>query len=168
MRSLTDRFSFPSSMHMDTRVESSDLGIAMLFNEFFFSVFTATSTSTDFLPSNDHNGNPTSILDDMEISVSDVFKCFVSLDVNKAMGIDGIPNYVLKFCSESLCVPIHHLFAQCVDQSYLPSEWRIHKIVPIYKSGDISSVNNYRLFHYNYVAFLNYLKKLSLLNTVVM
>ena len=113
-------------MHLDTRVESSDLGIATLFNEFFSPVFTATSTLSDFPPSNDHTGNPTSILDDM--------------------GIDGILNYVSKFCSESLCVPIHHLymFVQCVDQCYLPSEWSIHKIVPIYKPGDISSVKNYR------------------------
>ena len=63
------------------------LGIATLFNEFFFSIFTATSTLSDFLPSNDHYGNPISILDDMEISVSDVFECLISLDVNKAMGI---------------------------------------------------------------------------------
>ena len=60
------------------------------------------------------------------------------------MGIDGIPNYVLKNCAMSLCEPLHHLFVQCFNQSYLPEEWRIHKIVPIHKSGDKSSVRNYR------------------------
>ena len=102
-------------MHLDTRVWLSDLGIATLFNEFFFSVFTATSTLSDFPTSNDHNGNPTSILDDMEISVSaDVFKCLVSLDVNKAMGIDGIPNSVLKFCSRiTLCTYSSSVFSMC-------------------------------------------------------
>ena len=59
------------------------------------------------------------------------------------MGIDGIPNYVLKNCAMSLCEPLHHLFVQCFNQSYLPEEWRIHKIVPIHKSGDKSSVRNY-------------------------
>ena len=60
------------------------------------------------------------------------------------MGIDNVPNSVLKYCSRSLCSPIRHLFLQCVKQSYLPSEWRKHKIIPIYKSGDKSSVTNYR------------------------
>ena len=60
------------------------------------------------------------------------------------MGIDNIPNLVLKHCSRSLCSPIYHLFQQCVKQGYLPNEWKLHKIIPIYKSADKSSVKNYR------------------------
>ena len=30
-----------------------------------------------------------------------------------------------------------------MKQGYLPNKWRIHKIIPIYKSGDKSSVKNY-------------------------
>ncbi len=44
----------------------------------------------------------------------------------------------------SLSEPILHLFKQCILQSYLPKEWRTHKVVPIFKSGDRSSVKNYR------------------------
>ena len=60
------------------------------------------------------------------------------------MGIDGIPNYVLKCCAESLCRPIQHLFVQCIQQACLHAEWKINKITPIHKSKDISSVCNYR------------------------
>ena len=74
----------------------------------------------------------------------DVFQYLSRLDPAKAMGIDNIPNLVLKYCSQSLCSPIHHLFQQCVKQGYLSNEWRIHKTIPIYKSGDKSSVKNYR------------------------
>ena len=31
-----------------------------------------------------------------------------------------------------------------MKQGYLPNEWRLHKIIPIYKSADKSSVKNYR------------------------
>ncbi len=31
----------------------------------------------------------------------------------------------------------------CIEQGYLPQEWRTHKIIPIFKSGDKSSVCNY-------------------------
>ena len=72
--------------------------------------------------------------------VEDVFQYLSHLDPSKAM---GIPNSVLQFCSHSLCSPIYHLFQQCVTQGYLPHEWRIHKIIPIHKSSDKSSVRNY-------------------------
>ena len=66
------------------------------------------------------------------------------LDATKAMGIDNIPNQVLKSCAATLTRPIYHIFQQCVNQSLIPSEWKIHKIIPIFKSGDKSSVKNCR------------------------
>ena len=32
----------------------------------------------------------------------------------------------------------------CLRHSYLPAEWRTHKIIPIFKSGDRSSEKKYR------------------------
>ena len=40
--------------------------------------------------------------------------------------------------------PIQYLFNQCVINSCIPAEWKIHKITPIHKAGDKSSVKNYR------------------------
>ena len=39
---------------------------------------------------------------------------------------------------------IHHLFSISLDYCALPSEWKLHCIVPIHKSGDKSVVSNYR------------------------
>ena len=58
--------------------------------------------------------------------------------------VDGIPAHLLKMRATPLCEPIYHLFTQCLVQSYLSLEWRIHMITPIHKSGDKSSVTNYR------------------------
>ena len=144
IRSLTKSSSYPSTMHLDSRVESSDMGLATIFNEYFYSVFTSSSVGSDFMSCSNSSVPTSNLLSDIDISVSEVYKGLASLDVGKAMGVDGIPNYVLKHCSISLCEPIHHLFVQCLQQAYLPKEWRIHKIIPIHKSKDISSVKNYR------------------------
>ena len=80
----------------------------------------------------------------ISVSQQDVFDCLSSLYPTKAMGPDGIPGRVLKLCKYSLTEPIHHLFSECLRQSYLPEEWRLHYVVPIPKSGDKSSASNYR------------------------
>ena len=63
-----------------------------------------------------------------------------ALDTTKAKGIDGIDPKVLKHCAVALYETIYHLFWQCLLQHSLPSEWGIHLITPLFKSGDRSSV----------------------------
>uniref|UniRef100_A0A1X7T752 Endonuclease/exonuclease/phosphatase domain-containing protein n=1 Tax=Amphimedon queenslandica TaxID=400682 RepID=A0A1X7T752_AMPQE len=87
---------------------------------------------------------PAQTLDSIEISIQDVFSALVSLNPSKATGIDGIPARLLKSFATPLCEPIHHLLVQCFAQSYLSLEWKTHLITPIHKSGDKSSVTNYR------------------------
>lgn len=60
------------------------------------------------------------------------------------MGIDEIGPRLLKFCSTALCEPLHYLFNKSLEQQVLPTEWRLHSITPIYKSGDRALVANYR------------------------
>ena len=50
----------------------------------------------------------------------------------------------MKICALSLYQPLHHLFSLSLSQKYLPLEWRTHLIKPIFKSGDKSSIRNYR------------------------
>ena len=75
---------------------------------------------------------------------SDVFKALIQLDPSKAQGCDNISPYVLKYCATSLTSPITKLFTTCLTQSCLPQEWKMHKISPIPKKGDLSNVSNYR------------------------
>ena len=60
------------------------------------------------------------------------------------MGIDGIGPKILKRCALALYKPLHHLFLLSLSQHSLPSDWRVHLIIPVFKSGDKSSVRNYR------------------------
>ena len=75
------------------------------------------------------------------MSESDVHKALSSLNTTKSMGIDGIGPKFLKHCAFK---PIHHLFKLSISHFYVPKDWRLHLVTPIHKSGDKSSVKNYR------------------------
>ena len=80
----------------------------------------------------------------INISEEDVLEALNSLDSDKSSGIDTIGPRVLKKCAYSLCRPLYHLFSTSLNNHTIPSDWRIHAITPVHKSGDKSLVNNYR------------------------
>ena len=73
-----------------------------------------------------------------------MFTALTSLDPSKAMGIDCVGPKILKKCALALYQAVHHLFSLSLLNHYIPEEWRVHRITPIFKSGDKSSVKNYR------------------------
>ena len=139
IRSYTKQPSLPSVMYLDKCHELSNLGKAEIFNQFFRSVFSRGITPSAPFPS-DHSST---LCDEISFSEDDVFYILSDLDVTKGMGIDNIPNQILKMYASTLTKPIHHVFLQCVSQSYIPLVWKTHMFVPIFKSGVRSSVKNY-------------------------
>ena len=79
------------------------------------------------------------------ITVLEVYKALISLDVEKSAGIDNISPRLLQSYAIAICEPLYHLFSQSLNHATLPSCWKVHKIVPIYKVGDANSGKNYRL-----------------------
>ena len=141
IRSIRRQASIPHTVFFDDRFSTNDHDKANLFNEFFQSVFKSSN-----IPPLDSSSLPIPpiSLDNISITEADVYITLTNLDETKATGPDGIPTRVLKHCSCVLASPIKHLFSQCILQSYLSKEWKIHQIVPIFKSGDRSSVKKYR------------------------
>ena len=68
----------------------------------------------------------------------------MSLNISKAGGCDGISPHFLKLCATSLLTPITNLLSLCMTKCTLPREWKVHKISPIFKGGDVHCANNYR------------------------
>uniref|UniRef100_A0A1X7VBB0 Reverse transcriptase domain-containing protein n=1 Tax=Amphimedon queenslandica TaxID=400682 RepID=A0A1X7VBB0_AMPQE len=132
--------SIPCVKSFDSVSVCTDAGIAHLFNDFFHSVFSYPSVPINVSsPPADAE-----TVDDFLFSVCDVYKCLSSLYVHKSCVIEDIPACLLQSCAILLCEPIHHLFTQCVRLSYLLAEWRTHLVSPVYISGDMSSVKNYK------------------------
>ena len=133
---------YPIEMSYNDKLASSDSDKAQIFNEYFYSVFSDSNPPIDDI---DLEAAPTSaILNDIVISESDVYDMLVSLDVNKASGIDNISPKLFKNCALPLLQIICHLFTVSLCNGEIPKDWRTHCVVPIFKSGDKSSVCNYR------------------------
>ena len=86
---------------------------------------------------------PDNSLDSISFSIQEVFDVLTNLNPHKASGIDNIPTTVLKNCAHALAQPIHYLFTTSIDSGTIPSEWKIHKITPVHKSGDKTLITNY-------------------------
>ena len=104
-------------------------------------VFTTSSLS---LPPLAEMPKPTKSLNQILFSDANVYEQLNHLDVSKTKGIDGTGPVILKFCAPALYQPLHHLFSLTLSNSTLPREWFTYYIIPIYKSGEKSMVNNYR------------------------
>ena len=63
---------------------------------------------------------------------------------NASPGPDEFPAFVGKECLDSIIEPLTHLINISFRSGVFPSELKLAKVVPVFKSGDSSSVNNYR------------------------
>ena len=140
INSITCSKSIPLTMHYDSTSAFSNFDKACLFNNFFFSVFNNESGTIDL----DSIPFSSQTLSNITFSERDVYDALTSLEPNKAIGIDDIGPNILKVCASLLHKPLHYLFTLSIHQCKLPSEWLIHRITPVFKSGNKNSVKNYR------------------------
>lgn len=131
----------PPTVSHDSVTATSDEDRSSLFNKYFHSVFTRSSYE---LPLSMDQPEGDAKLQSIQLSESDVLHALTSLDTTKATGLDGIGPKVLKSCALALCDPLQLLFQLCLDKHTIPAEWRVHAITPVHKSGDRTSVSNYR------------------------
>ncbi len=73
-----------------------------------------------------------------------MFTVLKMLNASKAAGPDGIHGKVLKTCASSLAYPLSVLFNLSFVTGCIPPDWKLASIVPVFKKGDKSSVEDYR------------------------
>ena len=63
---------------------------------------------------------------------------------SKATGPDNLPPGMLKDCSNELSGPLCYLINLTMINGTIPNEWKLAKVIPIFKYGDRTDPNNYR------------------------
>ena len=74
----------------------------------------------------------------------EIYNVIHSLNNKKSFGVDTISSYFLKVASLVITPYLMHLFNVCFNNGLFPEVLKVFKIIPIYKAGDKSKVNNYR------------------------
>ena len=95
-------------------------------------------TPTEFLTEKDSSFNL------KKVEASSVLKSLTRVKINKAAGIDKISNKILKIAAPVIYKNLTDLFNLSITSGVFPSDWKIAKVSPLFKSGDLSNTNNYR------------------------
>ena len=74
---------------------------------------------------------------------SEVTDILLSLK-NSSVGYDKIPAHILKQNTVLYIKPLTHLVNSSINQGHFPDELKIAKVIPICKSGNKESIENYR------------------------
>ena len=117
----------------------NDSDTAEEFNDYFRTVFSVDNDSE--LP---EIPTPPCSLEDIDITIDDVYELLTKVNPTKSAGDDGIHPRVLKECASELATPIYMIFKQSLKDGSVPDAWKRATITPIFKSEERSKAENYR------------------------
>lgn len=120
--------------------EISEALCASVLNDSFIQNFSVDSHN-DLPSATLHNYSPMS---SVIIETLGVVRLIESLKNDSSPGYDGINTKFLKNTSAYSSIIVTKIFQQSLDTSTIPSQWKIGKVVPLHKSGNKHSSNNYR------------------------
>ena len=66
------------------------------------------------------------------------------LNLNSSPGFDGIKLSMIKCVIDHIVIPLNYIFNLSLTTGIFPSQLKIAKVVPIFKSGDSNCIKNYR------------------------
>jgi hypothetical protein len=66
------------------------------------------------------------------------------LSPKKSLDMNGVSLFFIKKVINSLANPLAHVFTCSLKLGHVPNQLKIAKVIPIFKSGDRQSMDNYR------------------------
>ena len=137
----TTSYEIPPLLH-NNLITESDIDKCNVLNECFANQSSINDTNAH-VP---HLTHPThALLDNFEISTTDISDAISVLNPSKAPGPDGISPRLIKEARRELLIPLKHIFNMSLRNHVFPDCWKNANVVPIFKNkGDPSDPTNYR------------------------
>ena len=138
----------PHSINVNGAPLTDNTSIAEAFNEFF--ITNATKITKDIPRQNfseearESNVNDSSHFSLQPVTLDFVIKEIDHLCKDKATGEDGISCKIVKLSKHAIAQSLTDIINMSLIRGVVPRAWKRARVVPIFKSGDISSLNNYR------------------------
>ena len=143
----SEKSKIPDYFRTDNNVVTDKLDIANGFNNFFSQIGPNLASE---IPESDttyeeslRDTNPVSFKFS-KMSEMDILRTCDQLKPKLSSGVDFISNKLLREIAPIIITPLHYLINISVETGYIPGEFRIAKIVPIFKDGDCHLFTNYR------------------------
>ena len=67
-----------------------------------------------------------------------------NLKRKKATGLDNLPTGLLKDAAGVIAKPLTFIINLSLETGVVPTEWKMAKVIPIFKSGSMAEIDNYR------------------------
>ena len=77
-------------------------------------------------------------------TVDTVYNLLRSIDEKKSVGLDKIPNKLLKIAANVVAPSLTAIFTASICTGIFPQEWKASRVSPVYKSGIRNNPSNYR------------------------
>ena len=78
------------------------------------------------------------------VKESEILKELKNLKRKKASGLDNFPPGLFKDAAHVLTKPLTFIINFSLKTGVVPSEWKVAKVIPLYKSGSLAEIDNYR------------------------
>ena len=92
-----------------------------------------------------HTQNPKKFTFNLKMtSIKDIRDILTKLKRKKAAGYDDIPTSLIVDGANKIAGPLSKLINRCLKMAVFPSSEKCSKITPVYKSGEGTSMDNYR------------------------
>jgi exonuclease III len=114
------------------------------FYDFFKQLMQGENTSSN--ASGDEQQASTARFDelDKDFDANEILNEISRLKRDKSPGADGLLNEMFINCADILHPMLLKLFNAILKSGYFPESWSSGIIIPVFKKGDVSDVNNYR------------------------
>ena len=138
----------PCSIEVDGARVTDHKCIAQSFNDYFVTcalkVTSGIPKHSDIILDDDEFINTDGKFELLQVSNAFVLKEIENMSDDKATGNDGISCRILKMARFIIADSLTCLINRSITTGYVPKGWKEARVIPIYKTGDMSTPNNYR------------------------
>ena len=78
------------------------------------------------------------------VSLDEFQKNLVDFNRGNSLSLDGLSTNLLKHLASVIHTPLVYIFNLCLSSGVFPTKWNIARVIPRYKKGDKTNVDNYR------------------------
>ena len=78
------------------------------------------------------------------LTIANVSKTFIKVNIHKVAGPDGLPGCVLRACADQLASVFIDIFNLSLSKSVIPTSFMQTTIVPVPKNTKATCLNDYR------------------------